>query len=129
MLAGSGAGGDARAFAQVLAARALAPRPDDAALLHALDARTNTDKIINAGAKLVSAAVSPDGRRLASASIDKTVRLWDANTGQLLHTLTGHTNSVFSVAFASTDTGWPPPVSTKPSGCGTPTLANPSGRR
>ena len=43
---------------------------------------------------------SPDGNTLASASWDKTVRLWDANTGSPIRTLTGHTNWVYSVSFS-----------------------------
>jgi WD40 repeat protein len=46
-------------------------------------------------------AYSPDGKRLASASHDKTVRVWDAQTGQELLTLLGHTTSVSDVAFST----------------------------
>ena len=48
-----------------------------------------------------SVAFSPDGRLLASASEDKTVRLWDPATGVHHQTLEGHNDSVLSVAFSS----------------------------
>ena len=48
----------------------------------------------------MSVAFSPDGKRLASASRDGTVKVWDAATGQEIRTLKGHTGFVTSVAFS-----------------------------
>jgi WD40 repeat protein/tRNA A-37 threonylcarbamoyl transferase component Bud32 len=44
-------------------------------------------------------AVSPDGRLIASASNDKTVKLWNASSLQLIRTLE-HPSAVWSVAFS-----------------------------
>ncbi|GGP32806.1 nSTAND1 domain-containing NTPase [Streptomyces melanogenes] len=45
-------------------------------------------------------AFSPDGRLLAAAAADHTVRLWDAARRRPLPPLTGHDGSVFAVAFS-----------------------------
>ena len=48
---------------------------------------------------VTSVAFSPDGTRLLSASDDKTLKLWDAATGQLMRTFEAHTE-VKSVVFS-----------------------------
>jgi uncharacterized protein with WD repeat len=51
-------------------------------------------------AQVLSVAFNPDGKTLASASSDKTVKLWDVATGKLQATFQGHTDSVGSVGFS-----------------------------
>jgi WD40 repeat protein len=45
------------------------------------------------------AAFSPNGKTLATASEDRTVRLWHVATGQELFALEGHDSPVEYVAF------------------------------
>jgi WD40 repeat protein len=48
-----------------------------------------------------SACFSPDGKTVATASNDRTVRLWNATTGQEIIALYGHENWVRSVGFSA----------------------------
>ncbi|KAH8200762.1 hypothetical protein TruAng_005079 [Truncatella angustata] len=47
-----------------------------------------------------SVAFSQDGSRIVSGSFDKTIRIWDTNSGKEVHKLEGHSNAVTSVAFS-----------------------------
>lgn len=51
-----------------------------------------------------SVAISPNGQFLASGYEDKTIRLWNLETGEIISTLMGHSQSVKSVAFSPNGT-------------------------
>ena len=46
------------------------------------------------------AAWSPDGKRIATASSDKTVQVWDAANGGHPYIYTGHSDSTYAVAWS-----------------------------
>ncbi|KAJ6545263.1 WD40-repeat-containing domain protein [Mycena capillaripes] len=52
---------------------------------------------------VVSVVFSPDGKLLATGGneTDKNVKVWDANTGTLMHTLRGHDWAVYALSFSN----------------------------
>src|SRR3989442_1542183 len=47
-----------------------------------------------------SLSVSPDGKRVLTSGADKTMRLWDADTGKCLRLIEGWSKCVRSTAFS-----------------------------
>jgi WD40 repeat protein len=48
---------------------------------------------------VTAVAVTPDGGRVVSGSLDNTLRVWDLESGETLRTLQGQTSSVTAVAL------------------------------
>jgi WD40 repeat protein len=65
------------------------------------DLRTDQQTVFSGhGADVTRLVYSPDGARLATASQDQTVGIWDVRTGRRLLPLEGHQAAVTDVAFS-----------------------------
>ena len=49
---------------------------------------------------ILAVKISPDGKMIASGGWDKTIKLWNLQTGQLLKTFIGHEQLVSAIAFS-----------------------------
>jgi WD40 repeat protein/ABC-type dipeptide/oligopeptide/nickel transport system ATPase subunit len=49
--------------------------------------------------EVVAVKFSPNGQYLATASSDRTIKIWDIQTGQVAQTLTGHRDRVLSISY------------------------------
>src|SRR5512142_954889 len=49
---------------------------------------------------LLAVKYSPDGQRIATASMDGKAKVWDTTTGEVLLTLSGQTGSIVDVDFS-----------------------------
>ena len=76
------------------------PRPVFEGLTHALTSVFDGSALRGHEDPVLGVATSPDGARIATASADQTVRLWDATTGTRLLTLEGHEGKVRAVAWS-----------------------------
>src|SRR5262249_2965159 len=52
------------------------------------------------GSNVADVAFSPDGKLLATACEDRTIRIWEVATRREVHTLGGHFGEVFCVKFS-----------------------------
>jgi len=77
------------------------PPPQSRSTLSEVAFSAGTQKVLREhDAWVQSVDISPDGRHLVSASTDATVKIWDLESGSLIHDMSGHGGDVESVRFS-----------------------------
>nr|BEK63709.1 hypothetical protein KPHV_09360 [Kitasatospora purpeofusca] len=86
----------------LLAERAfrVAPTPEARGALLSTQAQPFAGRLLGHTGPVNSCSISPDGRLLATASNDETVRLWSLPDRRPAATLTGHNSAVRTVTFS-----------------------------
>jgi WD40 repeat protein len=74
-------------------------READSALRRAMDRLRLRQTLFGHNGPVYGVSVSPNGECWATASADRTARVWDAETGEELAVLSGHAGLVRSIAF------------------------------
>jgi WD40 repeat protein len=76
------------------------PERESTALLHDAVTGKVLRRISNPGGEVTALALSPDGTKVALGGMDKTIRVFEAKTGKLIHTLRGHEYPLESFDFS-----------------------------
>jgi hypothetical protein len=58
-------------------------------------------ELVQSDDAILALALSPDGKKLASAGTDRLLRVWDLPSGKLEHTIENHADWVFGLTFAA----------------------------
>jgi WD40 repeat protein len=85
---------------KLLAAAGGAPAQSGEVIVWSLDNRERRAHLRGHNDAIYAVAFSHDSARVATASYDKLIRLWDATSGKEVATLQDHIDSVFALAFS-----------------------------
>ena len=65
-----------------------------------LESRAQIKKFKGHCDTIKSVTFSPDGKTLASGSVDKTIKIWNLKNGKRVKELKGHSDTVYSVVYS-----------------------------
>jgi len=70
-------------------------------LWHPAESKTSVARMTGHQALINQVQFSPDGRLIASASFDKSIKLWNGVDGKFIGALRGHVSSVYQVTWSA----------------------------